>query len=107
MSNYRVTSRNFLYLARTVPTERKFFLVEKLINAMRVCLACYKMVARYENGRILCQSRGFIQSPCFCDEYSLERKEENHYELDSKINRAKALLDYLEDLDKHSGRKFL
>jgi hypothetical protein len=35
----------------------------------KVCIACYRMITCYEDGKILCQSRGFIQPPIFCDDY--------------------------------------
>jgi hypothetical protein len=36
----------------------------------RFCMGCYKVQDCYDDGKILCKSRGFVQLPFFCFEFA-------------------------------------
>jgi hypothetical protein len=37
-------------------------------------MTCYQMVARYEDGKVLCMSKGFIKHPDFCEDHGIREE---------------------------------
>jgi hypothetical protein len=59
-----------------VATDSFFYLEILIISIMigRFCMTCYQMVARYEDGKILCMSHGLIKPSDFCEDHRVREE---------------------------------